>query len=439
MTYVQQRPIATARLSERQHRLRRRQLLSRRVQLICLWAGIPMLILWFAGLVLAHFMAPPSPVASAQTIAHMYRTHTDRIRIWLAVSFFAFCWLSAVLCSATPGARVTSVTVGGGSVGTTTRRALQVGYNEAGAVAQLPERLFVKCVTTLAQRLMLGLGGLIDGEPSFYAHVRPGLEIEAPVGYFGVVDPGSWRSIVLIEDVVSTRGARFWQPSTRITREHIENLLTNVAVWHGALWDSPQLAAWRWLKTPGDQMRVIDALVSLADRAPVGAERARAVIPASLRERQADLYEGMRRSMQIASRGARSYLHGDLHIANTYVTPAGAMGVVDWQVGLQGSWAHDYAYIVTTALAAQDRRAWERELLDFYLEQLAAAGGETITPEQAWQAYRQATFYPYFAWLYTIGRSRLQPQFQPDEISLAVIERIATAIDDLDSLGAVGL
>jgi hypothetical protein len=48
-------------------------------------------------------------------------------------------------------------------------------------------------------------------------------------------------------------------------------------------------------------------------------------------------------------------------------------------------------------------------------------------------------FYPYFAWLYTLGRSRLQPRFQPEEVSLMLIERIAAAIDDLHSFAAVGL
>jgi aminoglycoside phosphotransferase (APT) family kinase protein len=143
--------------------------------------------------------------------------------------------------------------------------------------------------------------------------------------------------------------------------------------------------------------------------------------------------------MQSASHGPRTYLHGDLHIANTYVTRTGKMGVVDWQVGLQGSWSFDYAYSLATGLTVEDRRAWERDLLEFYLEHLAAAGGETIAKHMAWRAYRQATLYPYFAWVYTLGRSRLQPKFQPREVSLAMIERISTAIDDLESLAALGL
>lgn len=348
-------------------------------------------------------------------------------------------WLTAVLCAFTPGARVLSVAAGAGSVGTTTRSGLAVTYNEAGTAADLPTRLFVKCTSTVAQRLMLGLGGLIEGEPGFYMHVRPLLGIEAPIGYFAAVDPRSWRSIVLTEDVTSTRGARFWQPSTAVTREQVEDLLANAAVWHGALWDSSRLGEWRWLKTPADQMRVIDSLIALANRTRAGAERARVVIPSALRRRRGDLYDGMRRSMQILSRRPRTYLHGDLHIANTYFTREGRMGIGDWQVGLQGSWAHDYAYLLATALEVEDRRRLERDLLDFYLERLLAAGGDAVSREAAWMAYRQATLYPYFAWVYTIGRSRLQPSFQRAEISLALIERIAAAIDDLDSLGAVGL
>jgi len=348
-------------------------------------------------------------------------------------------WLTAALCSEAPGARVISVAAMDGSAGTTSRGSLEVAYNDAGIEARLPTRLFAKCTTTLGQRLMLGLGGLIHGEPGFYAHVRPLLDIEAPAGYFGAVDDRSWRSVVLIEDVAHSKGARFIDPRAGLTRAQVEDLLSNVASWHGALWSSPRLAQWRWLKTPADQMKVIDALISVADRRRAGAKRASAVIPPALRARQADLYAGMRESMRIASRGPETYLHGDLHVANAYLTREGAVGVCDWQVGLRGSWVHDYAYIVMTALAIEDRRAIECELLDFYLDRLAASGGQRIGREDAFLAYRRATLYPYFAWIYTIGRSMLQPQFQPRDVSLQMVGRISAAIDDLDSLAAVGL
>jgi hypothetical protein len=346
-------------------------------------------------------------------------------------------WLTGVLCAERPSARVIAVTPTGGSTGTTSRQALEVSYNELGE--GLPTRLFVKCTTTAGQRLMLGLGGMIDGEPQFYNHVRPRLDIEAPIGYYGAVDNRSWRSVVVMEDVVATRGSRFWRPLSSLARRQIEDLLTNVAKWHGAMWQSDLLGEWTWLRTPAEQMTVIDSLIGLADRIPAGLERARAVIPHTLHRRNRDLREAMRRSMRVTSETPHTYLHGDLHIANTYVTAGGSVGVADWHAGLKGSWAFDFAYLLATALEVEERRSAEHDLLDFYLEQLAASGGGPVAKPEAWKAYRRATFYPYFAWLYTLGRSWLQPRFQPADVSLMLIERIAAAIDDLDSFAAIGL
>ncbi|HZU61946.1 MAG TPA: phosphotransferase [Solirubrobacteraceae bacterium] len=348
-------------------------------------------------------------------------------------------WLTAVLCRETRGARVTSVRSIGGSTGTTTRRRLEIAYNDVGTAAALPTRLFVKATATLAQRAMLGLGGFIQGESRFYTQVRPGLDIETPQAYFAADDVRSWRSLVVMEDVARTRQATFWKPEDRVTRPHIEALLAGAATWHGVLWESPRLGRWSWLRTPADHMAVIDALIGLADRTVAGAARADSVIAPALRGRRSDVFAGMRRSMAWASRGPRTYLHGDLHIANTYRTRDGAAGVCDWQIGLQGSWAFDFAYLLATALATEDRRAWEEDLLEQYLERLAAAGGPRISRADGWEAYRRSTLYPYFAWLYTVGRSRVQPFFAPKKMGLVMVQRISAAIDDLGTLAALGL
>jgi hypothetical protein len=348
-------------------------------------------------------------------------------------------WLTAALCRDAAGTRIVSVAQIAASSGTTDRAVLELACEGDPRAVGLPRRVFVKCTSSLAQRLLLGLGGLLEGEPGFYAHVRPHLAIEAPAGYFAALDRRSWRSIVVIEDVVFTRGASFPRAGESLTPVQVEELLAGAAAWHGALWQSPQLARWRWLKTPAEQMQVIDALIGLANRIPAGWRRAQDVIPAGVWSRRRDLLEAMRRSLQIVSREPRTYLHGDLHLANTYRTAAGRLGVCDWQVGLRGCWAHDVAYLLASALTVEDRRASERELLRSYLLRLEASGGGHVAFARAWDAYRQATLYPHFAWLYTLGRSRHQPGFQPPELALEVIRRIATAIDDLDSFAAVGL
>jgi len=91
----------------------------------------------------------------------------------------------------------------------------------------------------------------MHGESGFFNHVRPQIEIEAPHGYFAAVDPRSWRSVTVMEDVAATKGATFWSTTTKIDRGRIEDLLANMAVWHGAFWDKPALEAADLAEDPG--------------------------------------------------------------------------------------------------------------------------------------------------------------------------------------------
>jgi len=135
----------------------------------------------------------------------------------------------------------------------------------------------------------------------------------------------------------------------------------------------------------------------------------------------------------------RTLLHGDPHAGQTYRTAAGRMGLADWQALMQGGWSYDVAYFIGSACEPEDRRNWEVELLELYLEALSRAGGKAPDLDEAMLRYRQSLFYPYSAWAFTIGRAFYQPKMQPDEISLAIIKRLATAIDDLDCFEAVGI
>ncbi len=106
------------------------------------------------------------------------------------------------------------------------------------------------------------------------------------------------------------------------------------------------------------------------------------------------------------------------------------MGIVDWQVTLRGSWEFDFAYTLLTSLTIDERRSWERDLLAFYLDRLAAAGGTPPGFDAAWLAYRRQTLYTYLGWLCTLGAQYQQPL----ATTLEVIKRSATAMIDLETL-----
>ena len=345
-------------------------------------------------------------------------------------------WLTEALCRGHRDASVTAISASTPSAGTSTRASLELTYNEAGREVGLPVNVFVKTTTSLTQRLLLGLIHIIEGEVGFFNRIRPLIEIEAPVGYYADYDRRTWRSVTIMEDLSVSKGAEFLDSTAPISRQDIEQLLTNLALMHGAMWTHPELTR-SWLKTPLDHLENSNAFLNLRARADVGARRAEGVLPEGFDGQRDAMWDGFERSMRLASEYPQTFLHGDAHVGNTYRTAGGEVGWSDWQVAMKGCWAYDVAYAITAALTVEDRRAWERDLLALYLEELAKAGGDAPSFEAGWDTYRRHLFYPYFAWAFTIGRSAVQPKMQPPEYCLPIIERTSHALMDLDAVGAM--
>ena len=345
-------------------------------------------------------------------------------------------WLTRALCAEVPGAQVIDFRATGPTSQTTSRSTLHLTYNEAGVEGGLPTSVFAKLTATLRQRMFLGLIRCIEGEPLFYRDIRPQLDLECPRGYHGAVEQGSWRSVVLIEDIAATRGATFQHATTPITRDGIESLLSVMAGYHGAMWQSAAIARAPWLKSPLDHFDNTSAFLNMRARVEVGIRRAADVVPPRIRQHASDLWEPFIASMEGASSGPATLLHGDPHVGNTYRTASGTTALLDWQVCMKGSWAFDYAYAVATALAVDDRREWEQDLLAFYLDALRDAGGSPPPFDEAFRLYRQCLMYPFHTWTTVLGRSAVQPLMQEEDVCLLIIERLAHAIDDLNAARA---
>jgi aminoglycoside phosphotransferase (APT) family kinase protein len=340
-------------------------------------------------------------------------------------------WLTAVLCRNVPGARVLGFSNPGGSSGSSERLALRVTYNDAGRDAGLPTELFTKASMKYSQRMLMGGAGVLEGERHFYMSLRPKSTVEAPKGYCGAADLESWRSITVMEDIAATKGARFIDAPTPLTREQVADLVQNLARLHGGLWRDPDLAV---LNTPRDYMQRTSAFLDLEKRCAVGLERAKAEIPRALHGQAERLHQATIRAMDIATDELpTTLLHGDCHVGQTYITGDGRMGISDWQIILQGGWAYDFAYLVNSACEPEDRRKWQHDLMELYLERLAEHGGEAPSFDDAWLAYRQQCFWPYSAWAITIGRAFYQPKMQPVPTCLAILRRTSAAIADLDA------
>ncbi|ORW23648.1 hypothetical protein AWC19_11290 [Mycobacterium palustre] len=308
-----------------------------------------------------------------------------------------------------------------------------------GRQAGLPTSVFSKSTPKFTSRAVTVPSAALTCEALFYDRIRPTLDIEAPVGYYMALDNRSGRSMFLMEDVAGTKNATFGDPTKHyIDRTRAEAIIATLATVHGTLWESPRFA--------GDLALVKDALrwqidvnvtIDFPRRTLIGFDRAEWVFPAGFRRRRAEVFPALMNSLAMHSSAPNTLLHSDVHSRNWYLTPDGGMGLYDWQLISRGIWALDVAYALSSALTVNDRRSWERELIELYVDRLHAAGGPALSFEEAWLAYRQQVFHGLVFWLYTIGAGRMQPAMQPDEVSLANLERMTAMIDDLDCFDAL--
>jgi aminoglycoside phosphotransferase (APT) family kinase protein len=343
-------------------------------------------------------------------------------------------WLTAILASRHPGAQVTSCRLGPADNGTSSRRRIELEWNEAGRRAGLPASVFCKGSLSLANRYILALSGGIEAEVVFYQRVRPKLALEAPRPLHAHWDPESFNSIIVMEDM--TGEVEFLRCQNTLSRERAEGQMRLLATLHGAYYDRsdlPQLAPFRTWEYFFD---VIAEEAGFREACARGFHDARDVIPERLFRRESEIWPATRSCVARHAALPRGLVHSDVHLGNWYVTRAGTMGVSDWQCTCKGNWSRDLAYVISTSLEPNDRRAWEKDLLGLYLDALHAAGGAKVDFDEAFTLYRQQLFSALAWWTGTLGQPPEAPAMQPPSTSRTFIARMALAIDDLDALDA---
>ena len=362
--------------------------------------------------------------------------HTKRLSdIPTSVDVITREWLTAALCTRVPGAEVADFGLGSLNIGTTSRRSIHVRYNDAGRHAALPERVFGKATPQFTTRLVCGLSGAIASEVNFYNVIRPLLQIETLNCHFAAFHPGSFRSILLFDDISYTKNAKFLDPNHRFTLSEAESMIDAMAGLHSRFWGSRQLAEFTWIKDALSYQHHINKVIGFQEVTLRGVERTVAILPDSIRSRRDTLWPALMRSCELRVAGASTLLHADIHPGNWYLCGNGQLGLSDWQCTATGLWAADVAYALTSCLAIDDRRAWEKDLIARYLNQLRLPPGQT-TPSacEALTAYSQQIMHGLFNWFFVAGAGAMQPSMQPDDFGRINLERMATAAADLNTL-----
>lgn len=342
-------------------------------------------------------------------------------------------WLTDVVCRSAPGAVVTEFRIEPVSTGTQTRDRIHLLYNQAGKTAGLPETLFTKSLPTAKNRVLSGITAL--RESNFYTTVRPQLDLELPYCYQTTVDTETYAAVHLLEDMVATKGATFPDYRNYIDRDKAEQMVDLLATLHGTFYGSPQLKnELEWAPHIDRVYRAMASRMNIAHYTEVAFDACIDIIPDSLMQRKKEVWPATMKVNSVHLDLPRTIIHCDVHIGNWYTTDQGRMGLTDWQVCSQGHGSRDLAYALSAALTTEDRREWERALVERYYNKLSSLCDQPIDLEQHWNLYRQQMSAGLGMWTITLCHSEHLPHMQTDEMSRAMIQRMTAAMDDLGTL-----
>lgn len=334
-------------------------------------------------------------------------------------------WMTAALSRHHPGAEVDEVTVELRDDGTNRRARLALRYSAGFG----PATVFAKAADPGHKELVKLTSGLFHEPRLFLSGIT--LPLEHPRVFAAAIDEPGENFVLVMEDL-SARGADPRDATRPFTLEQAASGVRALARMHGCFWGrrGTDLTALDWLEPFRPWPGMEAAPLHLAYEA-IG-EAATPTITALTAE---TLFNGLwARYIRSLTAAPQTLLHGDPHIGNTYLTPDGAVGFLDWQVVRRGNWSLDLGYFLQGALTTADRRAGERNLLEEYRDCLELPARDRPSAEDVWLRYRASVAHGLALWLATASAGEA---WQRPDIATALAQRYCAAYEDLDTARAV--
>jgi Phosphotransferase enzyme family len=333
-------------------------------------------------------------------------------------------WLTYAVQGRAPGAVVTAVTVVDAHSGTTGRARLAVTCDDD----RVPATVFVKLAPfTQDRRAFVDQQGMGVAEARFYNEVAADVPVHTPDVFLSEHDVEG-RYIMVFEDLLAS-GARYPTAQDDDIAVTVDGVIDNFAALHAAFHCSDRFAsdgdlAWIELRSRGygSAAPLVEHAVS-----QIGSD-----MPAVFHEFVEMYVPNADRIAALLARGDRTLVHGDSHIGNMFVAPAG-VGFLDWAVLGFAPGMRDLAYFIGNSVSTEFRREHERRLVSRYCDALQSAGVE-LEFEVAWMQYRlQMTT----GWIAAVVTAGFGSALQPIEIGLRATERANTALVDLDVIEVI--
>jgi hypothetical protein len=270
-----------------------------------------------------------------------------------------------------------------------------------------------------------------EREIRFYDDLRDRISLRAPLRYASAMELGSQGFALLIEDLAPARPG---DQAAGCDLTDAETLVRELARFHAAWWERPELDSLGWMPVYGDPVH--HPAQAAYDRAwPSFVEQFGSRLEPDMRAACQKLAGRVVDIEQRLSDRPHTIMHGDFKLDNILFAPipGGApFAVLDWQITSRGRGAFDLGYLLCTSLRVDDRRAHGDRLVRLYLDELVRAGVRGYGDDDCARDVRLAALFRFVYTVITLGTFDLANE-RGRAVFNAMLERNTAAVLDLDA------
>ena len=272
-------------------------------------------------------------------------------------------------------------------------------------------------------------------EVHFYEKVAGSGGLNAPRSYYCDIDPGSGRTVLLLEWLT---GARQGDSVAGCTQEEALCSIDRMARFHAHWWNSSLTDSLDWIPTKDDESDTYQELY--AEAWSLFLAIAGDFMPDGIRRIGERLAADLPRIKEMLSRPPRTVIHGDFRLDNCFFREEdGSIEpiVFDWEFCARGRGAYDVATFLSEALTPERRRAEEMGLLRAYHDALLSNGATGYSFQECLHDYRLSMLEVVVFWIVTGGFCDFGGE-RATEYLRGSLAKFDAAISDLASVELLG-
>lgn len=301
----------------------------------------------------------------------------------------------------------------------------------AGAATGAPPTLVVKLPTKNETNREVAIKyDIYAREVRYYAELDPMCAARTPAIHLSVIDADNHFAIVM-QDLSAYR---IGNQITGATLEQSEICVDELAKLHGSFWNN--IDSFEWLPQVANSQHATNMQVGARAGWDTMLEIFGESVPGSINAVRDPLLNAIDPLQQRLVTPPITLTHGDFRMDNLFFgqTPDHhPLVILDWQGPLRGRSMHDVAHLLCQNTQTEVRRNHERELIERYVDGLAANGVSDYGFDDAWDDYHLAVLY---LWAYVVVVSGTLEVGNDRALAWMskMIERNAAAIEELDCL-----